>query len=116
MGEPGGFDITPLADRVQLVDAEHAGVWESPAIGAVTAPTAVVIRPDGHVARVGDGTDLGLPDALTSWYGMPVTGGGPARRPSSAEGRCPSTSSARYGTRSAPSGGPASPLGGGSHG
>src|SRR4029453_203544 len=37
-GEPGGFDITPWADRVQLINAEHAGVWELPVIGAVTAP------------------------------------------------------------------------------
>src|SRR5439155_14989022 len=52
-GEPGGFDITPWADRLQLVDAKYAGAWELPAIGAVTAPTAVVIRPDGYVAWVG---------------------------------------------------------------
>ena len=54
LGEPGGFDITPWADRVQLIDAKYDGVWELPAFGAVTAPTAVLIRPDGHVAWVGD--------------------------------------------------------------
>ena len=54
LGEPGGFDITPWADRVQLIDAEYAGTWELPALGAVTAPTAVLIRPDGYVAWVGD--------------------------------------------------------------
>jgi hypothetical protein len=69
LGEPGGFDITPWADRVQMVDAEYAGPWELPALGAVTAPTAVLIRPDGHVAWVGDLTDPGLPDALTTWFG-----------------------------------------------
>ena len=53
LGEPGGFDITPWADRVQLIDAAYAGVWELPVLGAVTAPTAVLIRPDGHVAWVG---------------------------------------------------------------
>jgi 3-(3-hydroxy-phenyl)propionate hydroxylase len=72
LGEPGGFDITPWADRVQLIDAEYAGIWELPALGAVTAPTAVLIRPDGYVAWVGDGTDLGLPDALTTWFGPPT--------------------------------------------
>jgi hypothetical protein len=66
LGEPGGFGITPWADRVRLIDAEYVGTWELPAIGAVTAPTAVLIRPDGHVAWVGDGTDLGLPDALST--------------------------------------------------
>jgi 2-polyprenyl-6-methoxyphenol hydroxylase-like FAD-dependent oxidoreductase len=69
VGEPGGFDITPWADRVQLIDATCAGAWELPVIGEVTAPTAVLIRPDGHVAWVGDLTDPGLPDALTTWFG-----------------------------------------------
>src|SRR5262249_6590928 len=71
LGEPGGFDITPWAQRVRLTDATYAGPWELPVIGAVTAPTAVVIRPDGHVAWVGDQTQLGLNDALTTWFGPP---------------------------------------------
>jgi 2-polyprenyl-6-methoxyphenol hydroxylase-like FAD-dependent oxidoreductase len=71
LGEPGGFDITPWADRVQLIDAEYVGPWELPVLGAVTAPTAVLIRPDGYVAWVGDGTDTGLRDALTTWFGTP---------------------------------------------
>jgi hypothetical protein len=73
LGEPGGVDITPWADRVQLVDAEYAGPWELPAIGSVPAPAAVLIRPDGHVAWVGDVTDPGLADALTTWFGPPAT-------------------------------------------
>jgi len=72
LGEPGGFDITPWADRVQLIDAKYDGVWELPPLGAVTAPTAVLIRPDGHVAWVGDRHPLGLPDALTTWFGPPT--------------------------------------------
>ena len=71
LGEPGGFDITPWADRVQLIDADYVGPWELPVLGAVTAPTAVLIRPDGYVAWVGDGTDTGLRDALTTWFGTP---------------------------------------------
>ncbi len=71
LGEPRGFDITPWADRVQLVDAAYAGMWELPVLGAVTAPAAVLIRPDGYVAWVGDGTDTGLRDALTTWFGSP---------------------------------------------
>jgi 3-(3-hydroxy-phenyl)propionate hydroxylase len=72
LGEPGGFDITPWADRVQLIDAEYVGTWELPVLGAVPAPTAVLIRPDGYVAWVGDLTHLGLPDALTTWFGPPT--------------------------------------------
>ncbi len=68
-GEPGGFDITPWADRVQSIDGKYAGTWELPAIGAVTAPTAVLVRPDGYVAWVGDRTQVGLANALTTWFG-----------------------------------------------
>jgi 3-(3-hydroxy-phenyl)propionate hydroxylase len=71
-GEPGGFDITQWADRVRSIDAEYAGAWELPVLGVVTAPTAVLIRPDGHVAWVGEGSDLGLADALTTWFGAPA--------------------------------------------
>jgi 3-(3-hydroxy-phenyl)propionate hydroxylase len=71
LGEPGAFDITPWAARVQLVDAAYVGVWELPVLGEVSAPTAVLIRPDGHVAWVGGRTDPGLPDALTTWFGPP---------------------------------------------
>jgi 2-polyprenyl-6-methoxyphenol hydroxylase-like FAD-dependent oxidoreductase len=72
LGEPGGFDITPWADRVQLIDASYKGEWELPVLGAVTAPTAVLIRPDGYVAWVGDRTQVGLPEALTTWFGPPA--------------------------------------------
>ena len=71
-GESGGFDITPWADRVRLIDARYVGTWELPAVGAVTAPTAVLIRPDGYVAWVEDQTDLGLSGALTTWCGQPT--------------------------------------------
>ena len=72
LGEPGAFDITPWVDRVQPIQARYAGPWELPVLGAVTAPTALLIRPDGHVAWVGEGTDLGLADALTNWFGTPA--------------------------------------------
>jgi 2-polyprenyl-6-methoxyphenol hydroxylase-like FAD-dependent oxidoreductase len=72
LGEPGGFDITPWADRVQLVDAQYVGMWELPVLGEVTAAAAVLIRPDGYVAWVGNPTQLGLADALTTWFGPPM--------------------------------------------
>jgi hypothetical protein len=71
-GEPGGTDIAPWADRVQWIDAGYTGRWELPALGEVTAPTAVLIRPDGYVAWVGEGGQQGLTDALTSWLGPPA--------------------------------------------
>lgn len=83
LGQPGGFDITPWADRVPLIDAKlidaaYAGPWELPGLGTVSAPTAVLIRPDGYVAWVGDRTqagliEVGLTDALTTWFGPPAT-------------------------------------------
>jgi 2-polyprenyl-6-methoxyphenol hydroxylase-like FAD-dependent oxidoreductase len=70
LGEPGCLDITPWADRVQMSDAEYVGPWELPVLGAVAAPTATLIRPDGHVAWVGENqTQAGLRDALTTWFG-----------------------------------------------
>jgi 2-polyprenyl-6-methoxyphenol hydroxylase-like FAD-dependent oxidoreductase len=71
LGEPGAFDIAPWADRVQLIDAKYVGTWELPVLGAVAAPAAVVIRPDGYVAWVGDLTQPGLAEALTTWFGPP---------------------------------------------
>ena len=71
LGEDDCFDVAPWADRVRLIDAEFDGPWELPVLGAVIAPAAVLIRPDGYVAWVGDGTDSGLLDALTTWFGAP---------------------------------------------
>jgi 3-(3-hydroxy-phenyl)propionate hydroxylase len=67
LGAP--LDIAPWADRVQRVDARYNGVWELPVLGAVTAPAAVLVRPDGYVAWVGTGTDQGLRESLTTWFG-----------------------------------------------
>ena len=69
LGEPGAVDITPWADRIQLIEAQYAGPWELPALGKVTAPTAVLIRPDGYVAWVADLPQLGLVEALANWFG-----------------------------------------------
>lgn len=65
------LDIGPWSDRVRRIDARYTGAWELPVLGAVAAPAAVLIRPDGHVAWVGAGTDDGLRDALTRWFGPP---------------------------------------------
>jgi 3-(3-hydroxy-phenyl)propionate hydroxylase len=72
LGEPGRFDVSPWADRVQLIDAHCAGPWSLPVLGAVAVPPAVLVRPDGHVAWVGGSTQAGLSEALTSWFGSPT--------------------------------------------
>jgi 3-(3-hydroxy-phenyl)propionate hydroxylase len=72
LGDPGSLDITPWADRVRLTDAQYAGSWELPVLGAATAPAAVLIRPDGHVAWAGDQAYPGLPAALATWFGPPA--------------------------------------------
>ncbi|HVU24573.1 MAG TPA: FAD-dependent monooxygenase [Opitutus sp.] len=71
LGEAGALDIAPWSGRVQRVDARYAGAWNLPVLGAVAAPVAVLIRPDGHVAWVGNGTDQGLREAMTTWFGPP---------------------------------------------
>jgi 2-polyprenyl-6-methoxyphenol hydroxylase-like FAD-dependent oxidoreductase len=71
LGEPWGFDVSPWAERVQMIDATYAGDWELPVVGQVAGPAAVMIRPDGYVAWVADGTDTGLREALTAWFGSP---------------------------------------------
>jgi len=69
LGEPWTCETSPWSDRVLAIDAEYQGDWELPVLGHVEAPAAVLIRPDGYVAWVGDGTDTGLRDALTTWFG-----------------------------------------------
>ncbi|ANL72101.1 FAD-binding monooxygenase protein [Rhizobium phaseoli] len=71
LGAAGSLDIAPWSGRVRLVQASYGGPWELPALGAVSAPSAVLIRPDGYVAWVGEGTQHGLHDAMTTWFGPP---------------------------------------------
>jgi 3-(3-hydroxy-phenyl)propionate hydroxylase len=66
---PLAFDTAPWGDRVSTIDAGHDGIWELPVLGRVEPPAAVLVRPDGYAAWVGDGTDAGLHDALNTWFG-----------------------------------------------
>jgi hypothetical protein len=72
LGSPGTLEIPSWADRVQVIDASYEGQWELPVLGVVSAPSAVLVRPDGYVAWVGDGTDEGLSDSLNTWFGPPA--------------------------------------------
>ena len=72
LGTPGGFDITPWADRVHAIDAAYTGTWELPALGEVAAPTGALVRPDGYVAWVGERSYERLPEALSTWFGDPT--------------------------------------------
>jgi 3-(3-hydroxy-phenyl)propionate hydroxylase len=73
LGAADGFDFARWADRVQWIDATYAGAWELPVIGTVDAPSAALIRPDGHVAWAGDLSDPGLPQSLATWFGAGVS-------------------------------------------
>jgi 3-(3-hydroxy-phenyl)propionate hydroxylase len=80
LGEPGAVDVGPWAERVHLIDASYDGPWDLPVLGAVTAPGAVLIRPDGYVAWVGeDPRHTGLSDALSTWVGAPARVAQPSR-------------------------------------
>jgi 2-polyprenyl-6-methoxyphenol hydroxylase-like FAD-dependent oxidoreductase len=74
LGAPGRFGIAPWADRVQLLDARCEGPWELPVLGSVSAPDAVLVRPDGYAAWVGEGSDTGLRDSLSRWFGLSRSG------------------------------------------
>jgi 3-(3-hydroxy-phenyl)propionate hydroxylase len=69
LGRQGALEAGPWADQVRTVDAQYDGVWDLPVTGTVVAPTGVLVRPDGYVAWVGQGTDAGLVEALTTWFG-----------------------------------------------
>jgi 2-polyprenyl-6-methoxyphenol hydroxylase-like FAD-dependent oxidoreductase len=71
LGEPGEITLPPWADRVKLIDAKYVGEWTLPVVGKVSAPNALLIRPDGHVAWTGERSLLGLSDALSAWFGPP---------------------------------------------
>ena len=73
-GARRAIDINAWSDRVQYVDAKYTGKWELPVIGEVASPGAVLIRPDGYLAWVGDGTSQGLSEAMTTWFGTPAKG------------------------------------------
>jgi 3-(3-hydroxy-phenyl)propionate hydroxylase len=72
LAEAGRFDMTPRADRVQLIDGRYVGAWDLPVLGTVAAPTAVLIRPDGYVAWVEEATEAGLGEAISKWFGPPA--------------------------------------------
>jgi phytoene dehydrogenase-like protein len=64
-------DTTLAANRCFLyhVIGNETGDWDLPVVGAVPPPTAVLVRPDGHVAWVGDRTQAGFREALAYWFG-----------------------------------------------
>jgi hypothetical protein len=70
-GTPDSVDLAGWSEEVRWLNASYAGAWELPVIGAVTSPSAVLVRPDGYVAWVGNGTEDGLHEALLRWCGPP---------------------------------------------
>jgi hypothetical protein len=77
LGDPGAIEIGPWATRVRIVDAEYGGPWELPVIGAVTAPAAMLIRPDGYIAWVGGGSDRRLTEVVRTGRAESMTVYGP---------------------------------------
>lgn len=72
LGEPCAVDLAPWGGRIEVVDAEAAGEVDLPVLGSVSVPNRMLIRPDGYVAWVAEGSDQGLVEALTQWCGSPV--------------------------------------------
>jgi 2-polyprenyl-6-methoxyphenol hydroxylase-like FAD-dependent oxidoreductase len=61
-------------DRIQVVEARCDARWELPVLGEVTAPTALLIRPDGYVAWVSETNGDGPAEAIDRWFGTPQRG------------------------------------------
>ena len=72
VGAGAGLDLGAWAGRVQHVQATYDGGWQLPVLGAVDAPAAVLVRPDGYVAWAGEGSAEGLTEALQTWCGAPA--------------------------------------------
>jgi 3-(3-hydroxy-phenyl)propionate hydroxylase len=68
LGEPKTLEISAWRDRVRSIDASYDGAWELPVLGEVAPPGAVLVRPDGYVAWVGDGSATNLVEALAKWF------------------------------------------------
>jgi 2-polyprenyl-6-methoxyphenol hydroxylase-like FAD-dependent oxidoreductase len=66
-GAPDAVDTAAWGNRVQCVEAKYGGKWELPVFGEVNAPAAVLVRPDGYVAWVGEHNHAGLSEAIKSW-------------------------------------------------
>lgn len=62
-------EVGARTGRLDHVRARHDGAWELPVLGEVPAPTAVLVRPDGHVGWVGEDSTEGLTEALATWCG-----------------------------------------------
>ncbi|MEV6769407.1 FAD-dependent monooxygenase [Nocardia sp. NPDC051030] len=66
-------DLTGWQDRVDLVTATAEKRWTIPVLGEISAPAAVLIRPDGYVAWVSTGEAendrAALTSALHTWFG-----------------------------------------------
>lgn len=66
----GGPELdAPNTDRLRHIHATYSGPWLLPVVGEVAPPTAVLVRPDGHVAWVGENSAAGLTEAVTTWCG-----------------------------------------------
>lgn len=57
--------VASAGDRVQRVTGLCDSPWDMPVVGRVSAPEAVLLRPEGYVAWVGSPNDGSLSDALT---------------------------------------------------
>lgn len=69
LGVQDGIDIGAWTHRVRMINAECRDRWVLPVVGEVTPPHGLLVRPDGHVAWVSEGTSAGLAESLMQWHG-----------------------------------------------
>lgn len=66
--QPAHLNIRRWAHRVTAVNVRGDRTWTLPILGEIAAPAAVLVRPDGYIAWIGDHRAIDLDDTLNRWF------------------------------------------------
>ena len=67
-------DLEGWADRVTIEQVTFPETWRIPVTGEVASPRAVLVRPDGYIAWIDDGSGgTDIKHCLKFWFGEPAS-------------------------------------------